>query len=123
MSVKDTVDLMRNTIKNVNDISEKMRKIDQLMMEQMGLNNVVHDQSSRVKEKSEEINISTKEQQLAMSEVSKSIATINEATQSIASASEELMGTSRHLSSIAEGLSEQIGLSTEKKKDRPGPVL
>jgi methyl-accepting chemotaxis protein len=119
MSVKDTIDLMRNTIRNVNAISDKMRMIDQLMAEQVGLNNIVHEQSGRVKEKSEEISISTKEQQLAISEVSKSIATINEATQSIASASEELMGTSRHLSSIAEGLSEKIGIS-EKKKDQAG---
>jgi methyl-accepting chemotaxis protein len=121
MSVKDTVDLMKNTIRNVNAISDKMRKIDQLMAEQVGLNSIVHEQSSRVKQKSEEINISTKEQQLAFTEVSKSITTINQATQSIASASEELMGTSRHLSSIAEGLSEKIGISREKK-DQAGPA-
>ncbi len=121
-SVKDTVDMMRNTIKNVNAISDRMRNIDQLMAEQVRLNGIVHDQSNRVKQKSEEINISTKEQQVAISEVSRSIGTINEATQSIASASEELMGTSRHLSTIAENLSEKIGIKPEQKgqADLPG---
>ncbi len=108
-NVQGAVDVMRSTIRNVNDIGEGMKRIHDIMREQVELNRIVHEQSKSVREKSEEINISTGEQQTAISEVSRSIAVINEATQSIAGASEELMGTSRTLAGNAELLKSKLG--------------
>ncbi len=109
MNVEGTVEVMRNTIKNVDAISKWMKGIHEIMREQVELNRIVHEQSQSVREKSEEINLSTGEQQTAIAEVSRSIAFINEATQSIAGASEELTGTSRNLAGSAETLISKIG--------------
>ncbi|PKL40850.1 MAG: hypothetical protein CVV44_04380 [Spirochaetae bacterium HGW-Spirochaetae-1] len=109
-NVQDTVRIMRETIQNINTISDSMSRINGLMTIQFELNAIVGEHSVNVKNKSEEINISTREQQTAISEVSKSIGTINEATQSIASAAMQLSDTSKDVTTMAEKLKSKISI-------------
>lgn len=108
-NVKQTVDLMRSTIKNVNSIIEAISKLNEEMKSQLDINKLVNDQAITVRNKSEEIKISTAEEKIAIGEIVQSISHINELNQSFAAGAMELAGTSEEIASVAESLKNKIG--------------
>ncbi len=108
-NVKQTVDLMRSTIKYVNSIIEGISKLNEEMKSQLEINRLVNDQAVTVRNKSEEIKISTAEEKIAIGEIVQSISHINELNQSFAAGAMELAGTSEEIASVAESLKNKIG--------------
>jgi len=107
-NVFDTVEVMKATIKNVNTITEWMRKVNENMREQVDVNSIVEKQTVIVKRKSEDIKLSATEQKTAIEEVVKGIVTINDDAQAFANGSQEFAKTAEGIAQISETLKEKI---------------
>lgn len=107
-NVEDTVHVMKNTIKNINTITDDMRGMNDQMKNQVQSNEEVDNQAVIVKSSSEEIKTSISEQRLAIQDVAKAIYEINNLTQSFAAGSKQLVGSAESLSTIADTLKNKV---------------
>lgn len=107
-NVGRTVELMRSTIKNVNDIIEGIAKLNDEMKTQLEINKTVNSRITTFQEKANEIKISTIEEKTAISEIATSITHINELNQTFAAGAMQLASSSEEIASVAESLKNSI---------------
>ena len=107
-NVSNTVNVISDIIVGVETISTMMNAINQGMETQLATNEVVNQESEKVKTRANEIRTATEEQKIAAEEIVKAISYINELSQKNAASSEEMAANAGELSGIAATLSERV---------------
>ncbi len=107
-NVRDTVIVISDIIKGVNQIASMMDSIDDIMRKEVEINEKANMEILEVKQRSEEIKHSSEEQKIAITEIVKSISSINDMTQATATGAEEMTASSEEISGMAEKLKTKV---------------
>lgn len=107
-NVRDTVLVISDIIKGVNQIALMMDSIDDTMKKEVAINEKANEEILEVKQRSEEIKHSSDEQKIAITEIVKAISSINDMTQATATGAEEMTASSEEISSMAEKLKTKV---------------
>ncbi len=107
-NIKQAQDLITEYLNGISSINDMNKKISSFMETYTDTNKEVLKDADRAKNISDQIRHATEETKVAISEISKSIVDINELSQSNASISEEISASTENLSSMANGLLEEI---------------
>ncbi len=107
-NIKQAQDLITEYLNGISSINDMNKKISSFMETYTTTNKEVLKDADRAKNISDQIRHATEETKIAINEISKSIVEINELSQSNASISEEISASTENLSSMANGLLEDV---------------
>jgi methyl-accepting chemotaxis protein len=107
-NVRDTVIVISDIIKGVNEIATMMNSIDDTMKKEVDINEKANREILEVKQRSEEIKNSSEEQKVAITEIVKSISSINDMTQATATGAEEMTASAEEISGMADKLKTKV---------------